>query len=118
MTGDRARIRAGFRCRAFDLRLPAGFLIDNMASGKTDLNYRVVGIRRDGTRDERYWNLSLLTAEQVRTAMLIAKEYQAVVVGVVAGVAAGAWWHVAGVVCLVAIAFGLQLFVSRNRDNR
>jgi hypothetical protein len=55
-------------------------LIDNMASGKTDLNYRVVGIRRDGTRDERYWNLSLLTAQQVRTAMLIAQEYQAVVV--------------------------------------
>jgi hypothetical protein len=55
-------------------------LIDSMASDRTDLNYRVVGIRRDGTRDERYWNLSLLTAEQVKTAMLISQEYQAVVV--------------------------------------
>jgi hypothetical protein len=43
---------------------------------------------------------------------------KAVVVGVVAGLAARAWWYVAVVICLVAIAFGLQLFVSRNRDNR
>jgi hypothetical protein len=42
---------------------------------------------------------------------------KAIVVGVGAGVAARAWWYVAVVICLVAIAFGLQLFVSHNRDN-
>jgi hypothetical protein len=42
---------------------------------------------------------------------------KAAVVGVGAGVAARAWWYVAVVVCLVAIAFGLQLLVSHNRGN-
>ena len=33
------------------------------------LHYRVVGIRRDGSRDSRYRNLSLVTAECVQYAM-------------------------------------------------
>jgi hypothetical protein len=51
-----------------------------MAERLTDLHYRVVGIRRDGTRDARYRNLSLLTAEQVRYAMVQARVYEQVVV--------------------------------------
>jgi hypothetical protein len=51
-----------------------------MAERLTDLCYRVVGIRRDGTRDARYRNLSLLTAEQVRAAMIQARLYEQVVV--------------------------------------
>jgi hypothetical protein len=51
-----------------------------MAERQTDLHYRVVGIRRDGTRDARYGNLSLQTAEQVRFAMVQAQLYREVVV--------------------------------------
>src|SRR5262245_3932974 len=45
-----------------------------------DLHYLVVGIRRDGTRDARYRNLSLQTAEQVRMAMVQAGLYRQVVI--------------------------------------
>jgi hypothetical protein len=51
-----------------------------MAEQLTDLCFRVVGIRRDGTRDARYPNLSLLTAEQVKAAMIQARLYEQVVI--------------------------------------
>ena len=44
------------------------------------MHYRVVGIHSDGTRDARYRNLSLLTAEQVKVAMIQAQLYRQVVV--------------------------------------
>jgi hypothetical protein len=44
------------------------------------MHYRVVGIHSDGTRDPRYRNLSLLTAEQVKVAMIQAQLYRQVVV--------------------------------------
>jgi hypothetical protein len=47
---------------------------------QTEMHYRVVGIRHDGTRDARYRNLSALTAEQVKLAMIQAQLYQQVVV--------------------------------------
>jgi hypothetical protein len=42
---------------------------------------------------------------------------KAVVVAVGAGLVAGAWWYAAVVICLVAIALGLYVFVSRNLDS-
>jgi hypothetical protein len=51
-----------------------------MSERQTNLHYRVVGIRRDGTRDARYRNLSFQTAELVRNAMIQAQFYRQVIV--------------------------------------
>jgi len=48
----------------------------------TGRRYRVVGIRRDGTRDVRSQNLFRATAEAVEAAMLESGEYQRVVIEV------------------------------------
>jgi len=51
-----------------------------MIDRQDGLHYRVVGIKKDGTRDPRYRNLSWLTAEQVQRAMLLARLYADVVI--------------------------------------
>ena len=51
-----------------------------MIDRQDGLHYRVVGIKKDGTRDPRYRNLSWLTAEQVQRAMLLSRLYADVVV--------------------------------------
>jgi hypothetical protein len=59
---------------------PLFYLCTPMHELRSKLHYRVVGIRRDGTRDARYCNLSPLTAEQVKAAMIQAQMYRQVVV--------------------------------------
>jgi len=44
------------------------------------VRYRVVGIRRDGTRDVRSSNLFKVTAEAVQVALLAERRYKRVVV--------------------------------------
>jgi hypothetical protein len=51
-----------------------------MSERRTELHYRVVGIHSNGTRDDRYRNLSFLTAEQVKVAMIRAQLYRQVVI--------------------------------------
>ena len=47
-----------------------------------ELRYRVVGIRRDGTRDVRSQNLFRATAEAVEIALLASRQYRRVVIEV------------------------------------
>jgi hypothetical protein len=47
---------------------------------RDSLRYRVVGIRANASRDVRFENLSLETAEMVLDAMIISKFYRSIVV--------------------------------------
>jgi len=51
-----------------------------MSHGARNARYRVVGIRRNGTRDVRSENLTWATAEAVQVAMLASREYRRVII--------------------------------------
>jgi len=51
-----------------------------MSAGGDRARYRVVGIRRNGTRDVRSENLTWVTAESVQVALLASRAYRHVVI--------------------------------------